>query len=144
MSKRAVEVKLTSEDASVLQQWSRASTTPQRLALRARIALAAASGEATTSIARRERVRVATVSKWRRRWAEQGRAGLQDTPRAGRRRRYTEVTVRRVLKQLDQPPPPGFARWDGRRLAQALGDVSSRQVWRILSRQGIQLARRRR
>src|ERR1051325_11865594 len=85
MSKRAVEVKLTSEDVHVLHQWSRASTTPQRLALRARIAWAAARGEATTSIARRERVRVATVSKWRRRCAEQGRAGLQDTPRTGRR-----------------------------------------------------------
>jgi transposase len=144
MSKRAVEVKLSSEDAAVLQQWSRASTTAQRLALRARIVLAAARGEATTSIARRERVRVATVSKWRRRGAEQGGAGLQDTRRAGRPRRYPEGTVRRVLKQLDQPPPPGFARWDGRRLGQALGDVSSRQVWRILSQQGIQLARRRR
>jgi transposase len=49
-----------------------------------------------------------------------------------------------VLKQLDQPPPPRYARWNGRLLAEALGDVSPRQVWRLLSRLKISLARRRR
>ena len=49
-----------------------------------------------------------------------------------------------VLKQLDQPPPPGYARWNGRLLAEALGEVSPRQVWRLLSRLKISLARRRR
>ena len=73
-----------------------------------------------------------------------GLGGLHDAPRPGPRRRYDEATEQRVLKQLDQPPPPGYARWNGRLLAQALGDVSPRQVWRILSGREISLARRRR
>jgi transposase len=144
MSKPATEVKLTLEDTETLQRWCRASTTEQRLALRARIVLAAARNESTIRIARREKVRGATVSKWRQRYAQQGPRGLQDAPRPGPRRRYTTATQQRVLKQLDQPPPPGYARWNGRLLAQALGDVSPRQVWRILSRLKICLARRRR
>jgi transposase len=44
---------------------------------------------------------------------------------------------------LDQPPPDGYAQWNGRLLAEALGDVSADQVWRILRRRQIQLQRRR-
>jgi transposase len=143
MGKRAILIRLSTEDGETLRQWVRASTTEQRLVLRARIVLAAAQGEATTHIARREKVRPATVSKWRGRYAARGLAGLQDAARPGPPRRYSEATRQRVLKQLDQPPPPGYARWNGRLLAEALGDVSPRQVWRILSQAGIQLARRR-
>jgi transposase len=143
MSRRAIEVKLTQEDEHTLRHWMRASTTEQRLTVRARIVLAAARGETTSRIAGRERLRVATVSKWRRRYAQRGLLGLQDA-RPGPQRRYGEATQQRVLRQLDQPPPSGYARWNGRLLAEALGDVSPRQAWRVLSRQGIQLARRRR
>src|SRR5215472_13197675 len=133
-SKPATEVKLTPEDAETLQKWCRTSTTEQRLALRARVVLAAARNESTVSIASREKVRRATVSKWRQRYAQQGLRGLPDVPRPGPRLRYGEATPPRVLKQLDQLPPSGYARWNGRLLAEALGDVSPRQVWRILSR----------
>src|SRR5438034_864109 len=131
MSKRATVVRLAPEDGETLQQWIRASTTEQRLVLRARIVLAAARGESTTGIARHEKVRPATISKWRQRYAKRGLAGLQDAPRPGPRRRYSPATKERVLKQLDQPPPSGYARWNGRLLAEALGDVSPRQVWRV-------------
>src|SRR6202045_3623880 len=39
--------------------------------------------------------------------------------------------------------PPGRGRWNGRLLAQALGDVSADQVWAVLRKHGIQLQRRR-
>ncbi|MGH9433760.1 MAG: IS630 family transposase [Terriglobia bacterium] len=143
MSKKALEVKLIPEDKATLQRWASAPTTEQRLMLRARILLAAAGGEATQSIAGREKVRRATISKWRRRYRERGLAGLQDAPRSGPPRRYGESAERRVLTQLDQAPPLGYARWNGRLLAGILGDISPRQVWRILSRHKIHLARRR-
>jgi transposase len=143
VSKPATKVRLTQEDEGTLQRWIRASTTEQRLALRARIVLAAAHDESTTRIARREKVRGATLSKWRQRYVKRGLVGLQDAPQPGPQRDYDETTQQQVLKQLDQPPPPGNARWDRRLLVEALSDVSPRQVWRVLSRQGIQLARRR-
>ena len=142
MSKKALEVKLIPEDKTALQRWVNAPTSEQRLILRARIVLAA-GGESTKSIAEREKVRQATVSKWRRRYAERGLAGLQDAQRPGPKRRYGASAEQRVLTQLDQPPPSGDARWNGRLLAETLGNISPRQVWRILNRRRIHLARRR-
>jgi hypothetical protein len=39
--------------------------------------------------------------------------------------------------------PKGYATWAGPRLAKALGNVSTHQVWRMLRQLGISLARRR-
>lgn len=126
-----------------MESWARASTTEQRLVLRARLILAAAAGTSTTAIAQRFRVRPGTVSQWRRRFAMQRLVGLQDRPRPGPRRRYGAEVERRILARLDQPPPSGYASWSGRLIARALGDVSARQVWRVLARHRISLQRRR-
>lgn len=70
-------------------------------------------------------------------------AGLNDAPRSGKPAVYSSATEKRVLSQLDEPAPKGYARWNGRLLAQALPDVSKDQIWRILRRHGICLERRR-
>jgi len=88
--------------------------------------------------------RVARVAKWRTRFARARLAGLLDAARPGVPRRYDATTERRIVAQLDQPPPPGHATWSGPLLAGALGDVSVDQVWLVLRRHGIQLQRRRR
>ncbi len=139
----ATLIELSTEERGTLESWVRASTTEQRLVLRARLILAAATGTATTAIAQRFRVRPATVSQWRRRFAAQRLVGLQDRPRPGPRRRYGAEVERRILARLDQPPPSGYASWSGRLIARALGDVSARQVWRVLARHRISLQRRR-
>jgi transposase len=125
-----------------LEAWIRSSTTEQRLVLRAKLILAAAAGTTTAAIAQQLGVRAATVSQWRGRFAAQRLQGLQDRPRSGRRRRYGEEVERRILVLLDQPPPPGYSSWNGRLIAQTLGAVSARQVWRTLARQRISLERR--
>jgi transposase len=54
------------------------------------------------------------------------------------------VTVENIARQLDtRPAPEGYTQWNGPLLAEALGDVSADQVWRIRRRRGIQLQRRR-
>jgi len=138
----ATPIELSAEERRTLESWVRASTTEQRLVLRARLIVAAAAGVTTTALARRFGVRPATVSQWRQRFAAQRLLGLQDRPRSGRRRRYGEEVERRILALLDQPPPSGYASWSGRLLARALGNVSARQVWRVLSRHRISLQRR--
>ena len=143
MGKTATVVKLSGEDRAVLEGWVRASTTEQRLAQRGRIVLAAAAGTPTQHIARLYRVRPATVSKWRTRFAARGLAGLHDSPRPGPARRYDAEVERRVLAALDQKPPAGRAGWTAKLLARALGDVPRHQIWRILHSHGIQLQRRR-
>ena len=69
-------------------------------------------------------------------------AGLRDQSRPGKKPRYGEELRRRVLRQLELPPPPGLAGWDGGTLAAALG-VSDAAVWRVLRKDGIQLRRHR-
>ena len=143
MSRHATVITLSVEDRASLEAWARAGKSEQRLALRARIVMAAAEGQATTSIAKSEQVRPATVTKWRKRFAEGGMASLLDAPRSGKPSGYSEETNRRILAMLDQPAPKGHAIWTGGLLAKALGDVSTAYAWRFLRDQGISLERRR-
>jgi transposase len=139
----ATAIELTPEERHTLETWIRSSTTEQRLAQRARFILAAAAGQGTRSIARRYAVRAATVSKWRTRFQAMRLSGLQDEPRPGAPVQYGESTEQRILEKLDEDPPEGYASWNGRLLAEALGDVSEAQVWRVLRKNKIQLQRRR-
>ena len=102
----------------------------------------AGEGKPTKEIARSFSIRKATVSKWRTRFAAQRANGLNDQPRSGKSAGYDINTEKRVLAMLDKDPPRGCATWNGRLVvAQALGDVSKYQVWRILRRHKIQLQR---
>jgi len=139
----AVPMSLTAAEAATLTAWTRAGRSPQRQAFRARIILRAADGEGTRGIAAALRTRPATVSKWRTRFAQRRLVGLLDAARPGAPRKYTVETERRILAHLDEPPPAGYAQWNGRLVAAALGDVPADQVWAVLRRHRISLARRR-
>jgi len=143
MSRIAAVIELSDADRRTLENWVRSGSTQQRLVVRARIILAAAQGEATTTIASRLGVYPTMVSKWRLRFAAEGLAGLADEPRPGAPVQYGEETEARILAMLDQPPPTGYGTWTGGLLAKALGNVSPDQVWRVLRQHGIQLQRRR-
>jgi transposase len=140
--RHATAIDLTPEERRTLESWVRSSTTEQRMVLRAQLILAAAAGATTVAVARRFRLRPATVSQWRQRFAAQRLVGLQDRPRSGRKRRYGEEVEKCILALLDQPPPSGYATWSGPLIARALGTVSARQVWRVLARHRISLQRR--
>ena len=140
---KAAEVTLTGEERSVLQGWARAAKTERRKHFRARVILQLAHGVSNEEVARRCQARVATVSKWRGRFARLRLAGLEDAPRSGKPRVYDAASERRILQALDAVPPEGYARWNGRLLAQRLRDVSEHQIWRVLRRRGISLERRR-
>jgi transposase len=142
MSYQPTKIDLKPEQKAALESWIRSSTTEQRLVFRARIILLANESMGTNVIARRFETRPATVTKWRIRFAQLGLDGLKDAPRPGQRRRYLPDDERRVLLMLDQPPPSGYAQWNGRLLAEALS-LPADFVWKILRCHGIQLQRRR-
>jgi len=139
MPRPATLIHLSDDECATLQGWLRAGSTQQRLVLRVKIVLAAADGQDTQDIARALATRPATVSKWRSRFAEGGLPALQDAPRSGRPRDHGPETDRRILQQLDQPPPEGYANWTGELLAEALGDVSADYVWQLLRQYNIDL-----
>src|SRR6478672_584000 len=114
-------ITLTGSQRRELQRLTRAGRTEQRLAVRAKIVLAASMGESNAQIARSLRVCEDTVRKWRRRWcAAPGLAALGDAKRSGRRPAFTPVQVARV-KALACTPPAGqglpLSRWSCPELA---------------------------
>jgi len=143
MSRSPAQIHLGAEEEASLREWTRKGTAEQRLVERARIILLSHEGFTVEKIAERLDTRPARVSKWRQRFVEGRLSALSDAPRPGKPHIYDEQTEKRVLALLDQPPPRGYAQWNGPLLAEALGDVSEDQVWRILRRRGIQLQRRR-
>ncbi|MFC9619501.1 IS630 family transposase [Streptomyces sp. NPDC056930] len=62
----------------------RAGSSDRRLAERARIVLACADGMSNAAVGRLVDVQAKTVGKWRRKFAAEGLAGLQDAGRIGR------------------------------------------------------------
>ena len=68
--------------------------------------------------------------------------GLEDEQRGGRKVINDESVERRILNQLAEAPPQGFARWNGRLVAAALGDVSDDAVWRVMRKHDLHLDRR--
>lgn len=139
---RACEIKLSDEERGQLESWVHKTTSEQRMVQRARIVLESAAGRQSKEIALMLKVRQATVSKWRTRFHRDRLAGLDDAPRPGKTAKYDKTTEKRILAQLDAPPPSSYASWTGRLVAQALGDVSPHYIWRVLRRHGIHLQRR--
>jgi len=136
-------VRLTEEERKTLREWTRKGKNENRRVERARVILLADEGRTNRQIAQQLHTRTARVSKWRQRFAAERLSGLQDAARSGKPARYDESTERRVLKLLDEAPPKGYSQWNGRLLAERLGDVSKAQVWRMLRRRNICLQRRR-
>ena len=139
----ATPINLTDAEREQLQKRMSAATSQYRAVERARIILAADEGETNHTIAAAMGIRTGTVSKWRTRFARNRLAGLNDLPRSGVPLKYDKTTERRILAQLDEPPRAGYATWTGKSVAEALGDVSAHQVWRVLRRYTIHLQRRR-
>ncbi len=75
---------LTAEQRSALEDRSRRYTLPYRDVVRAKIVLMAAQGLDNDEIAARLDSRREIVSKWRKRFFEEGMAGLEERSRTGR------------------------------------------------------------
>lgn len=113
-------IELSSRDRAVLKQRARAYTAPHHQVVRAKIVLLAADGLENTVIAERLDVGVQLVSKWRKRFFEQGVAGLKDRPRTGRPRAFPPVTVVQVKAlacELPAETEVPLSRWSAPELA---------------------------
>jgi transposase len=126
---------LSSEEREALERWARRPRSAQALALRCRIVLAAADGEANGSIASRLGCHPVTVGKWRRRFAERRLDGLHDEPRPGKPRTITDADVERVITKTLEETPRGATHWSTRSLAEATGMSQSAvsRIWRAFA-----------
>ena len=110
-------------DRVKLERRSRDRGAEARLAERARIVLLAADGLTGPQIAERVGCTEPTVIKWRRQYAADGLAGLEDAPRPGGPRTVlTDEAIGEILSATVTPPPEslraaGVTHWSSRRLA---------------------------
>lgn len=133
MSKRAVSISLSAEELQALRRIAAGRRTPVRDAQRARIVLAAAEGHSNEAIAEREGLGRLSVALWRKRFAGERLEGLQDRPRLGKRRVYTESDILRVIETACTQKPEGETHWSVRELARVTG-VGRETVHRTLKR----------
>lgn len=120
-------------DRARLERRARDRGAPARVAERARIVLLSAEGLTGPQIAERVGCTEPTVVKWRRQYAEEGLAGLEDASRPGGPKTVmTEDAIAEILSATVTPPPEalrdqGTTHWSARRLARLLARESPRR-----------------
>ena len=120
MPRVALPIQLDFETRNTLNQLVRSSSTPQSLAQRSRIVLAASDGSSNQQIASALQIPAITVGKWRRSFAVDGMEGLRDAPRSGRPPKH-DFTVRQRVQTRVCQQPEAQSRWTVRTLAAELG-----------------------
>jgi transposase len=136
MSYMASKLRVQEADRVALEGWLRSPTLSQEWVLRAKIVLASAAGEGPRATARRLEISANTVCVWRRRYREQGLAGLKTRARSGRPREISVAKERAVIAATMRPPKAG-THWSTRALAREVG-LSHMAVQRIWKKHGLQ------
>lgn len=77
-------IQLSAEERALLESRARRYTLPYRDVIRAKIILLAAKGRSNKEIGLELHLPRPIVSKWRKRYYEEGLPGLQERPRGGR------------------------------------------------------------
>lgn len=146
------KVELSDAEEYALQELVGRHSTPQQIALRARLVLAAADGRSNAEISRRFAVDVDTVRRWRKRWLEfqplslddlpvEGRLG--DAPRSGVPRRITDEQVCQIMAlacELPEESGRPISQWTAREIADEIKrrgiveEISDRHAARLLKR----------
>ena len=123
---------LTPDERETLERWARRPKTAQALAFRSRVVLACGAGQPNGQVARRERVRPATVGRWRQRFVLNRLDGLLDEPRPGTPRQISDVHVERVVTRTLESLPKDATHWSTRSLAQSCGmsRMAVHRIWR--------------
>ena len=145
-------IDLPTAERQELERLVRRHTTPQQIALRARIVLAAAAGANNCQIARQLDVSLDMVRRWRERWLGLQAASLDDlpladrltdAPRPGKPVRITAEQVCQITALACAPPTASerpISQWTSRELAAEItkrgivDQISGRHAARLLKR----------
>src|SRR5271157_1474665 len=128
----ALSSPLSGSERQQIQQWVAAHGTPQQVALRCRIVLAAADGQTDVAIAEQLSVNRKTVILWRQRFSEQRLDGLWEVaPGRGRKPIYDLDKIASIVDATLQTKPEGGTHWSCRTLAKRQGVSKStiNNIW---------------
>lgn len=133
MSRTSPVVSLAHADRERLEHWVAAYGTPQQVALRCRIVLAAAIGCTNLEIGMELGADVKTVALWRGRFAQAGPEGLWEVAAGrGRKPTYSRDKIKAIVRATLMTKPKGMTQWSCRQMAQAQGVSKSTvsNIWR--------------
>ncbi len=133
MSRITVRIILSDSDREELERWVGAHRTPQQVAQRCKIILAAAQGQADRQIASDLRINFKTVALWRGRFREQGAGCLWEVASGrGRKAVYSARKIKTIIQATLQSKPRGATHWSCRSMAKAQGvsKATIQRIWR--------------
>src|SRR5437868_8312470 len=124
-------LRLTEEERDRLQSLAHRARSQSLVARRARVVLACAEGLDNKAVARKLRVSLGMVGKWRSRFLESRLEGLSDEPRPGAPRKVSDSQVEEVIIQTLESTPRGETHWSTRGLAKAtaLSRMTISRIW---------------
>ncbi len=127
---------LSPEQRAQLESMASSRSLPAGLVTRIRIVLLSAAGKMNQQIARQLGLTNATVGKWRRRFVEQGVAGLHDELRPGRPRPISDERVAQLVRKTLETKPKGGTHWSVRQIAgqTRLSKSTVHRIWRAFGR----------
>jgi transposase len=146
------KIELTDVEREALDELVRRHSTPQQIALRARIVLAAAEERNNAQVARDLSVSIDMVRLWRERWLMLQAASLEDlsvrdrltdAPRPGKPCRITDEQVCRIVELACEAPERSgrpISQWTEREIAEEIMErgivekISGRHAARLLKR----------
>jgi len=154
MGRRAAKIILSAEERSELERLLRTRSTPQQLALRARMIVLAADDLSVRETADRLGVWRKTVSEWRKRWLSGPLGGevserLGDRPRSGAPATITAEQICAIIALACEPPSDSghpVTHWSQQAVADEamrrgiVETISQRSVGRFFKRDGLEAA----
>ena len=136
LGRPVAQIILTPLEKEKLTLISQRRTAQQQEAQRARIILLCAEGLTNQEVARREKVCLPTVGKWRSRFAKGRMEALVDEPRSGAPRKISDVKVEQVITKTLETLPTARTHWSSRTMAKEAG-ISEHSVLRIWKAYGL-------
>jgi transposase len=122
MPRTTAPLVISEEQAKQIEQWLAALGTPQQVALRCRIVLAAAHGKSESAIASKLEINRKTVRLWRQRFSNEGLNSLWEiAPGRGRKPIYGPDRIKAVIDATLQTKPKGITHWSCRLMASTQG-----------------------
>ena len=150
----AVPIRLSDDQRRVVEGLVRAHTTPQQVALRARIMLLCDEGVGVRETARRLEVWPKTVRRWRTRWLSSPAgvevvARLSDAPKSGAPATFTAEQICAIIAIACEQPSASdrpITHWSQQEVADEamrrgiVDSISQRSVGRFFKRVGLEAA----
>jgi transposase/transcriptional regulator with XRE-family HTH domain len=127
----------SAEDRAWLRKQASSAVAPRRLAERCQIILRVCEGETNEEIAQALGITRQKVARWRCRFVQGGREGLEhDAPGRGRKPAYGPEIKALIIERTLRSRPPEATQWSVRSLAKAL-DLSFSTVARVWRAHGL-------